>query len=585
MSTDNLFNDGAAFQELTAQQHLIILRLFTQMLNVAERNNVLNRILRLAESRYVMYLDLLLSLPKARGQDLPRPPWDVALLLHAHMLSPLRFRNDMKKGPYASLYDAGVQFPFARIAQDIILLSLKDKSKPDSSKEWRRMYRTEPYDLFLVNIGIEGNMFEVVISRENLWNLSNDNRWSYPSSNPLFSMDLPQAVLRQRGFADKITTRYPHDPVSPALLWQARTRYAKFMGLMRGRMTPLVPTLDIDLIWHTHQLSPVEYSRWCMHHIGRDINHDDTIEENSLDTGLQSTQALWSEIYNEAYLDNAPSRPPVGPPPSLTPAQRALWDFDAHMQMIHQDVESKAVAAFAEMNQLQNEEAKCQNESNDLVIGFYGKSYFDRHYGNKPQRGIISSILSFSKEKEIRKEEEANLPPKTKINMHNLRQQMQAIGNRKLNISKDIIQTRAKLMAEWRNHNMVRNRWRQQRWPLLVAANAGQPPMQPKFPRSIRKDPKYQGSMSDPRTDPEHDYDPRVDPRNLYWPPPFPVYPATWYTPYYGVFSYISGGNGSYGAVTCGSNQGAGCGTAAGGCSNFTWSGPPKSCSSCGGGG
>lgn len=33
-----------------------------------------------------------------------------------------------------------------------------------------------------------------------------------------------------------------------------------------------VPTLDIDLAWHTHQLTAVTYKRDCMTYIGRYID-------------------------------------------------------------------------------------------------------------------------------------------------------------------------------------------------------------------------------------------------------------------------------------------------------------------------
>ena len=34
----------------------------------------------------------------------------------------------------------------------------------------------------------------------------------------------------------------------------------------------LVPTLDIDLVWHTHQLVPSKYQQDCEHYVGRFID-------------------------------------------------------------------------------------------------------------------------------------------------------------------------------------------------------------------------------------------------------------------------------------------------------------------------
>ena len=48
----------------------------------------------------------------------------------------------------------------------------------------------------------------------------------------------------------------------------------------RYRLNILVPTLDIDLLWHTHQLSMYGYFRDCRtspcHYV---IDHDDKIDE------------------------------------------------------------------------------------------------------------------------------------------------------------------------------------------------------------------------------------------------------------------------------------------------------------------
>ncbi|KAF8582970.1 hypothetical protein K439DRAFT_1285906, partial [Ramaria rubella] len=44
----------------------------------------------------------------------------------------------------------------------------------------------------------------------------------------------------------------------------------------------LVPTLDIDLGWHTHQLSGARYMSDTVRHVGRYVDHDDKIEEGVL---------------------------------------------------------------------------------------------------------------------------------------------------------------------------------------------------------------------------------------------------------------------------------------------------------------
>ena len=126
------------------------------------------------------------------------------------------------------------------------------------------------------------------------------------------------------------------------------------MNLMRINATQApVPALDIDLFWHTHQLSSSNYMPWCKHHIGRYINHDDTVGTGDLASGLDQTKAAWQRVYNEDYLNpsggltfqnanNAPREPRTAstadktPPPNLTRAQRELWDFDVKQQITHE---------------------------------------------------------------------------------------------------------------------------------------------------------------------------------------------------------------------------------------------------------
>lgn len=67
---------------------------------------------------------------------------------------------------------------------------------------------------------------------------------------------------------------------------------------------PLVPTLDLDLCWHTHQLHTVEYRNWCMDHLKQYINHDDTIDKGNLKEGLRETSLMWFAEYREPYTSD-----------------------------------------------------------------------------------------------------------------------------------------------------------------------------------------------------------------------------------------------------------------------------------------
>jgi hypothetical protein len=119
-----------------------------------------------------------------------------------------------------------------------------------------------------------------------------------------FCLNLAEAAKRQILFARKITSICPHDPVPESLLVDSQQRYAKFMNLIRINATEApVPALDIDLFWHTHQLSSSNYMPWWKHHVGRYINHDDTVETGDLASGLDGTKEAWQQAYNDDYLN------------------------------------------------------------------------------------------------------------------------------------------------------------------------------------------------------------------------------------------------------------------------------------------
>ncbi|CAG8524716.1 9004_t:CDS:2, partial [Gigaspora margarita] len=99
-----------------------------------------------------------------------------------------------------------------------------------------------------------------------------------------FSIDLIDAVLRQREFTNKMVERSWDSP---------------------GKCH--VPTLDIDLGWHTYMLYPPLYRSFTSKLTSRIINHDDTIPRPTLKEALTFTAKAWYEKYQETYTVEDPS--------------------------------------------------------------------------------------------------------------------------------------------------------------------------------------------------------------------------------------------------------------------------------------
>jgi hypothetical protein len=114
---------------------------------------------------------------------------------------------------------------------------------------------------------------------------------------------LADCVVRQSKFVEKMNGQlWIRSPAVAGTLERAGTRYKGFLKLFKlYKSTMLVPTLDIDLVWHTHQCSPAEYFASTKKIAGRFINHDDTIEQSHLDKGSATTEELYKIRVGKEY--------------------------------------------------------------------------------------------------------------------------------------------------------------------------------------------------------------------------------------------------------------------------------------------
>lgn len=90
----------------------------------------------------------------------------------------------------------------------------------------------------------------------------------------------------------------------------AVARYKGFLHLIkRNRERHVsrfsVPTYDIDLIWHSHQLHPVSYCNDLVTIMGKVLEHDDTDSNRTkgqkLDVGFSETTRQWEETFGSRY--------------------------------------------------------------------------------------------------------------------------------------------------------------------------------------------------------------------------------------------------------------------------------------------
>lgn len=95
-----------------------------------------------------------------------------------------------------------------------------------------------------------------------------------------------------------------------AFLEGAVARYKGFLHLIkrnkeRSMSRFCVPTYDIDLIWHSHQLHPASYCEDLVAIMGKVLEHDDTDSDRSkgqkLDVGFTETTSQWEDAFGSRY--------------------------------------------------------------------------------------------------------------------------------------------------------------------------------------------------------------------------------------------------------------------------------------------
>ena len=81
-------------------------------------------------------------------------------------------------------------------------------------------------------------------------------------------------------------------------------RYEKLFKLF-GKGT-IVPTKELDKVWHCHMLDPIAYYNDCIAYHNKLIGHNPSLEmsegeKERLNFYFNQTKQLWQEEYNEEY--------------------------------------------------------------------------------------------------------------------------------------------------------------------------------------------------------------------------------------------------------------------------------------------
>ncbi|KAF7296992.1 hypothetical protein MIND_00931500 [Mycena indigotica] len=204
---------------------------------------------------------------------------------------------------HCTLYTPGntKNIAHARRVKTAILQARTFKARNNDALTAREVMRKASYSFSI----LKGIMYGILRPDERLFrrltNAYTDGR--------IFSVELVAAVTRQNSFVGKMYDLKWTQPGAfetideEVVLWHAIARYHAFLDLMSGLPIHfLVPTLDIDLAWHTHQLRSYDYYYDTKKYVGSFIDHDDKVEETHLSNSFDTTASAWrSRFFGVQY--------------------------------------------------------------------------------------------------------------------------------------------------------------------------------------------------------------------------------------------------------------------------------------------
>lgn len=200
-----------------------------------------------------------------------------------HMLCPHKYRSDSM-----TIWNKLRPEEGRCVIEHIILsASARKRARAMGRGVWENIYKDEAYDI--TQVLQEADMCEEGDVKETQSDIS---------------YDILLASSRQMMFHYQTIT--PHWRTGSTFLHMGVNRYLAFLHLKRvSPSTIIVPTFDIDLVWHAHQMHPTHYYQTSNAMCGLFLPHDDTLvdrsEHGDLTLAWNETVALWEKTYGAPY--------------------------------------------------------------------------------------------------------------------------------------------------------------------------------------------------------------------------------------------------------------------------------------------
>lgn len=236
------------------------------------------------------------------------PPLDVLMVWHSFLLNPRLFHNTCSDEPIFS-----VRFPWKLIHEAINSDEWSFTLGPGAAAHYKNSYgfaadlyddmaswKTLTYDTRreVPRMGIKLSLYPPKIYESPC----KEYATLFETFRTTLAGQLRDAVIRQASFVDKMNSyMWIRSPAIEGTIRRGVSRYVNFCKLIKMSKITVVPTLDIDLVWHTHQCTAKYYGQAMKVLAGKFVNHDDTIEKPQLGDGFAETRALYRVHFGQEY--------------------------------------------------------------------------------------------------------------------------------------------------------------------------------------------------------------------------------------------------------------------------------------------
>ncbi|KAI7971435.1 hypothetical protein EIK77_003491 [Talaromyces pinophilus] len=245
---------------------------------------------------------------------------DVEDLLQNYRPMPGTYLNLQGIPHYSNANDSMFPNHLIRASKGVVSEYTKPKGSVQDMTGVKKLIESLMGDIKVLVAVAVNSRSNVIFNNRSSYRLKREQRISirrmmshYWDNGSIFGLDLVGAVIRQGTFIQKMDNLdWIHSPAVAATMQRLIRKYDVFFQIMISHANKMaVPTLDVDLAWHTHQMSPSRYFMYSHAKTSKVrvgvpafMDHDDKVDEAELSDAFQWTSKKYFEITNgELYSE------------------------------------------------------------------------------------------------------------------------------------------------------------------------------------------------------------------------------------------------------------------------------------------